>query len=196
MINFYLSLNRQGGVEFDCHIQTCFGIVWMVRGAKKVFPTIFSSTIYVKPKSNSLPLLQKQTSFQETKYSSPKLSNIKHFRTLSSQPWRGLTSRYIIHTKENGKQDTQRGHSFITFVLGEGEGSLLFRTQLSRGRESCQWKSLHKIFLIKYLVHKLLVIITKIFVSLIKITFLLEISVLKQLFHLCQKTQITYVFWK
>ena len=169
MINFYLSLNRQGGVEFDCHIQTCFGIVWMVRGAKR----------------------QKDKRDKRQKYSSPKLSNIKHFRTLSSQPWRGLTSRYIIHTKENGKQDTQRGHSFIMFVLREGEGSLLFWTHLSRGRQSCQLKSSHKNFLIKYLVHKLLAIITKIFASLIKITFLLEISVLKKLFHLCQKTQIT-----
>lgn len=115
MINFYLSLNRQGGVEFDCHIQTCFGIVWMVRGAKKVFPTIFSSTIYVKTKSNSLPLLQKQTSFQETKIFFPKAIKYQTFSD-TLIPAMKMLNKSLYHPHERKWETGYPTGAFIYYV--------------------------------------------------------------------------------
>ena len=78
-----------------------------------------------------------------------------------------------------------RGHSITTFTFrgrGTREGFIKMGTYVNKGtRVSHQCECSHIIFLTEYLIHKPLTIVTRFFVSFIKIPVLLKISALKKL---------------
>ena len=77
------------------------------------------------------------------------------------------------------------GHSIITFALKEvrGGGSIEIQMYINGERVSHS-RNVH-IFLVEYLVHKLLTIVTRFFANFIKIPVLLKTSVLKKLHLVC-----------
>ena len=79
--------------------------------------------------------------------------------------------------------DFRGWHLIITFALKGGGRSIKMRTYANRGRGvSHQCERSHIFFLIEYLVHKRVTIVTRFFVSFIKIPVLLKRTILKKLY--------------